>query len=203
MRAFLISVCLLLGLQLPAWAQTITGIEPLDKLVAAMQAQSATVVQPYLLPETQVSHLPAAYTAQVLAQMLPRFKDATEPRLVRQSPEGANIRYVFSLTQNGAEKEYDALVTPANKLLEINLLKAEAKKVDTRFSAQDLTTPTEVVMPMRVQNGLLIVTAEVDGQRGDFFLDSGAPALLLNKARFGSPASGGTVAASQDRKSVV
>ncbi|UOR04127.1 aspartyl protease family protein [Hymenobacter aerilatus] len=199
MRTFFCSFCLLLSLRLPAWAQAVTGSEPLDKLVAAMQAQSVAVVQPYLLAETRVSHLPAAYTAQVLAQMLPRFKDAATPRLVRQSTEGANTRYVFALTQNGAEKEYDVLVTPANKLLEINLLQAEAKKVDTRLSVQDLTTPAEVVMPMRIQNGLLLVTAEVDGQRGDFFLDSGAPALLLNKMRFGSSASGSTVVASQLR----
>jgi len=199
MRKIFLSFCLLLGLHLSAWAQTVVGIEPLDRLVAAMQAQSVAVVQPYLLAETQVSHLPAAYTTRVLAQMLPRFAGVEKPRLIKQTTEGANTRYLFTLTQDGAEKEYDVLVTPANKLLEINLLKAEAKKVDTRFSAQDLTTPDEVVMPMRVQNGLLIVTGEVDGQRGDFFLDSGAPALLLNKTRFGAPASGSTVAGSQMR----
>ncbi|MBW3127640.1 aspartyl protease family protein [Hymenobacter profundi] len=199
MRTLFFCLFLLVGLQPLVWAQTTIGVEPIDKLVAAMQTQSVAVVQPYLLAETQVSGLPTAYTAQVLAQMLPRFKKAENSRLIRQTTEGVNTRYVVALTQNGVEKEYDVLVTPANKLLEINLLKAEAKRIDTRFGAQDLTTPAEVVMPMRVQNGLLIVTAEVDGQRGDFFLDLGAPALLLNKTRFGSSASGSTVAARQLR----
>lgn len=187
MRNILFTICWLLCGQLPVWAQTTTSIEPLDKLVAAMQTQSTDLIKPYLLPETQISYLPAAYTPQVLAQMLPRFKEVEKMRVVRQTPEGENIRCVFALTQAGSEKEYDVLLTPAGKLREINLTKAEAKEVSTRFRTQELTTPALVEMPIRLRSGLVVVTAEIDGQRGDFLLDSGAPMMILNKNRFAAP----------------
>ncbi|RZK47785.1 MAG: hypothetical protein EOO59_17420, partial [Hymenobacter sp.] len=50
-----------------------------------------------------------------------------------------------------------------------------------------LTTPPRVEIPVKQVNGLLVVEAEVDGRRGAFFLDSGAPALLLNKREFAPP----------------
>lgn len=51
----------------------------------------------------------------------------------------------------------------------------------------ELTTPPRVELPARLVQGLLVVEAEVDGRRGAFFLDSGAPALLLNQREFAPP----------------
>jgi len=42
---------------------------------------------------------------------------------------------------------------------------------------------------MRLLNGLIIVTAEIDGRTGDFILDSGAPMLVLNRPQFAEPTS--------------
>ena len=61
-------------------------------------------------------------------------------------------------------------------------------KASALLAPGKLTTPLRVEIPAQVVDGLLVVEAEVDGRRGAFFLDSGAPALLLNKQEFASPA---------------
>lgn len=190
-----LACCLLLcfGLVRAALAQQPTGVAALDQLVAALNSQSAAPVQPYLTPETRVGGLPPAYTGQALAKLLPLVGPVEGLRIVRQEPAGPNTRYVCALARQGTEKEVTLLLTPAGQFAELNLVPASAKRISTTFGPDELTTPPSVVVPARVLNGLLLVEAEVDGRRGNFLLDTGAPALVLNKREFAAPE--GTLAA--------
>jgi hypothetical protein len=186
---------LFLGLVQAAQAQQPTGVAALDQLVVALNSKSLAPVQPYLTPATRVGSLPAAYTERLLTQLLPQYGPVEELRIVRQEPAGANTRYVCTLARQGTSKEVTLVLTPAGQFAELNLVSASAKKIDTTFGPQELTTPPSVVAPARVLNGLLLVEAEVDGRRGNFLLDTGAPALVLNKREFAAPATETTVAA--------
>jgi hypothetical protein len=68
------------------------------------------------------------------------------------------------------------------------LLPPPAPKASAEPTPGRLTTPPRAELPAQVVNGLLVVEAEVDGRRGSFFLDSGAPGLLLNQREFAAPA---------------
>lgn len=48
----------------------------------------------------------------------------------------------------------------------------------------ETTTPNIVVVPFRLSGGLIIIKAEINGEQGDFILDSGAPFLVLNQQYF-------------------
>ena len=183
------------GLLRAAHAQQATGVPALDQLVAALNSQSVAPVQPYLTSETRVGSLPPAYTERVLAQLLPQYGPVQGLRLVRQEPAGANTRYVCQLARQGTEKEVTFVLTPAGQFAELNLVQASAKKIDTTFGPGALTTPPSADAPARVLNGLLVVEAEVDGRRGNFLLDTGAPALVLNKREFAPPGAETTLAA--------
>jgi len=183
------------GLVQAALAQQATGVAALDQLVAALNSKSLAPVQPYLTPETRVGSLPPAYTERVLAQLLPQYGPVENLRIVRQEPAGANARYVCALARQGTEKEVTFVLTPAGQFAELNLVAASAKKIATTFGPGELTTPPRVDAPARLRNGLLLVEAEVDGQRGNFLLDTGAPALVLNKRKFAAPATQTTLAA--------
>jgi hypothetical protein len=201
MKAFLLLAWLCVGAAGTCLAQQL-AIKPLDQLVAAINSKSLEPLQPYLTESTRVGTLPAAYTAQVLAQLIPQFGPVEAARLVRQEKEGANTRYVCALTRKGAEKEYDFLVTPEGKFLELNLAQASVKKIGTTFSPQELTLPPSLDVPVRLVKGLLLVEAEVDGRRGTFVLDSGAPALMLNKREFSAPANAQALATAEAPKGV-
>ncbi|MGI4763334.1 MAG: aspartyl protease family protein [Janthinobacterium lividum] len=189
---FLLLYC---GLVRAALAQQATGVPALDQLVAALNGKSLVPVQPYLTPETRVSSLPPAYTERALAQLLPQYGPVEKLRIVRQEPAGPNTRYVCALARQGTEKEVTFVLTPAGQFTELNLIMASAKKIATTFGPNELTTPPSADAPARVLNGLLLVEAEVDGRRGNFLLDTGAPALVLNKREFAAPATETTLAA--------
>jgi Aspartyl protease len=163
------------------------SIEPLNQLIAAINENSIGLLTPYLTADTCFGALPAAYTLQVLAQIIPQFGPVHHVRLVRQEAVGANTRYVCAMTREGQEREYDFLLTPAGKFLEINLAQAYAKEIDTAFGPEELVTPPWVDVPVKLVQGLMLVEAEVDGRQGTFVLDSGAPALMLNTEHFQSP----------------
>jgi hypothetical protein len=182
------------GLLQAALAQQATGVAALDQLVAALNSKSLGPVQPYLTPETRVGNLPPAYTGRALAQLL-QVGPVEGLRIVRQEPAGPNTRYVCALARQGTEKEITLVLTPAGQFAELNLLPASSKKITTTFGPDELTTPPSVVAPARVLNGLLLVEAEVDGRRGSFLLDTGAPALVLNKREFAAPAAEAALAA--------
>ena len=196
MNRFLLTILLLLSAGLVCRAQTATGVAALDHLVAAINARSVAPLQPYLGPETRVSSLPPTYTGRVLEQLVPQFGTIEEFRIVRQAAEGGNVRYVCAVTCGGSSKEYDFLVTSAGLFAELNLAQASVKKIDTTFRPDELATPASLDAPLKISNGLLLVEAEVDGRRGWFFLDSGAPALLLNKREFPPAGAESTLAVS-------
>jgi len=178
-----------------ARAQQATGVPALDQLVAALNGKSLAPVQPYLTPETRVGSLPPAYTERVLAQLLPQYGPVEGLRIVRQEPAGPNIRYVCQLARQGTEKEVTFVLTPAGQFTELNLVAASAKKIATAFAPGELTAPPSADVPARLFNGLLVVEAELDGRRGNFLLDTGAPALVLNKREFAPPGAETTLAA--------
>jgi hypothetical protein len=181
------------GLVRAVLAQQATGVAALDQLVAALNSKSVAPVQPYLTPETRVGRLPPAYTERALAQLV-QVGPVDGLRIVRQEPAGPNTRYVCALTRQGTEKEITLVLTPAGQFAELNLLPAGPRKIATTFGPDELTTPPSVVAPARVLNGLLLVEAEVDGRRGSFLLDTGAPALVLNKREFAAPVAETTLA---------
>ena len=185
-----------------AWAQTALGVKPLDQFFEAVERKSVAPLQPYLTDRTQVDQLPAAYTAQLLPQLLAAVGPVSGVRLIRQQQEGANTRYVCALTRKEQEKEYDFLLTPADTFLELNLGMAQAKKVDTRFRPEDLALPPRLTAPIRLIDGLIVVEAEIDGRRGAFFLDTGAATFVLNKARFAQPNTTASVASPDAPKGV-
>ncbi|MDO7884490.1 aspartyl protease family protein [Hymenobacter cheonanensis] len=189
---FLLLYC---GLARAALAQQPTGVAALDQLVAALNSKSLAPVQPYLTPETRVSGLPATYTGPALARLLPQYGPVEGLRIVRQEPAGPNTRYVCALARQGTEKEVTLVLTPAGQFAELNLVPASTKKIDLAFGPGEIITPPSVVAPARLRNGLLLVEAEVDGRRGTFLLDTGAPALVLNKREFAAPATETTLAA--------
>ena len=180
----------------PAGAQSATGIPALDQLAAALRQQSAGPLQPYLTADTRVGRLPPAYTARVLAQLVPQFGPIDSLRVVRQEPAGANTRYVCAITRQGAEEEYAFVLTPAGQFAELNLPPPGVQKIPTPLGPVDLTLPLSADAPLRLVNNLILVEAEVDGRRGVLLLDSGAPTLVLNQREFPPaetplPASGG------------
>ena len=48
----------------------------------------------------------------------------------------------------------------------------------------NITASDSVVIPFETYKGLIFIEAEIDGQRGQFMLDTGSPTIFLNSYRF-------------------
>lgn len=64
----------------------------------------------------------------------------------------------------------------------------EASNWDDKFLKKRFPIPSgdfeKLIIPIRRANNLLLIEAEVDGQKGNFILDLGAPYLVLNETYF-------------------
>ena len=52
------------------------------------------------------------------------------------------------------------------------------------FQSFNIAASDSVLIPFKLYKGLIFIEAEIDGQRGEFMLDTGSPTVFLNSYRF-------------------
>jgi hypothetical protein len=184
---FALTSILLFIFILNAFAQTGIGVEPIDKVVETINSKNYETPKPYLLKETKVGNLAPQFTEAVLSQLLSQIGKVESVRLLKKVSEGAATRYFCSFKFSDKEREYDFLLNPDNKFLELNIVKAEVKKVTKQFNGEDASFPQKIEVPLLLAKKHILVQAEINGRKGNFVFDSGAPALILNQSRFKLP----------------
>jgi hypothetical protein len=180
-------IVLLHALTVNSFAQIGIGVEPIDKVVEAINGKNFQILKPYISEQTKVGAIPPAYTENVLSQLLAQIGNVEAVQLIKKEKEGENTRYVCSFKIGDKEREYNFLLTPQNKFLELNIVKAELKKINNQFKDAETKYPPSLEIPFRLVDKHILVQAEVDGKKGDFIFDSGSPSLFLNQAYFKTP----------------
>ena len=91
--------------------------------------------------------------------------------------------YDFNYSKKLGHKNATFVFNTDNQLKQIDLLPVQVKKADTKT---DFETPAQDILtvPMEIRNGLIVVTAKLNGIERKFILDSGAPTLYLNSPYF-------------------
>lgn len=101
----------------------------------------------------------------------------------QQENETLTLVYDFNYSKKLGHKNATFVFDTNNKLKQMDLLSVQIKKVSTKndfeASARDI-----ISIPMEIQDGLIIVTAKLNGFERKFILDSGAPTLYLNSRYF-------------------
>ena len=101
----------------------------------------------------------------------------------QQENETLTLVYDFNYSKKLGHKNATFVFDTNNQLKQMDLLSVQIKKVSTKTdfeaSAQDF-----ISIPIEIQDGLIIVTAKLDGFERKFILDSGAPTLYLNSRYF-------------------
>jgi hypothetical protein len=180
-------IVLLQALIANSFAQTKIGVEAIDKVVEAINGKNFQILKPYIFELTKVGAIPPGYTENVLSQLLAQMGNVESVQLVKKEKEGENTRYVCNFKIGDKEREYNFLLTPENKFLELNIVKAELKKITNQFKGEEANYPPSLEIPFRLVEKHILVQAEIDGKKGDFIFDSGAPSLFLNQAHFKTP----------------
>ncbi len=164
------------------------GVEAIDKFVEAVNGKKYEILKPYISEQTKVGNVPPAYTEAVLSQMFAQLGRIAAARIVKTEKETENTRYFCSFAFGDKTREFDFLLSPQNKFLELNVVKVEVKKITNQFDQTETERPTSLEIPFRLAEKHILVRAEINGRTGDFIFDTGAPALFLNQAHFAKPA---------------
>ena len=189
----LFSALLTLLILLPSavYSQNQIGIKSLDALVRAVNAQDSELLKPFITERTKIGDLPANLTEQVLRQILTKVGKIESANLIRKENEQSSTRYFVSFRMNGTDKEYNFLLDADDKFIELNIVKATVKRIENKL--EGAVFPQKIEVPFQMAGKLLVVQAEIDGKKGDFILDSGAPLLFLNQEYFKAPNGENTV----------
>lgn len=119
---------------------------------------------------------------QLVTQLNEHISDVS--KISEQQENGTlTLVYDFNYSKKLGHKNATFVFDTNNQLKQMDLLSVQIKKVSTKTdfeaSARDI-----ISIPMEILDGLIIVTAKLDGFERKFILDSGAPTLYLNSRYF-------------------
>ena len=119
---------------------------------------------------------------QLVTQLNEHISDVS--KISEQQENGTlTLVYDFNYSKKLGHKNATFVFDTNNQLKQMDLLSVQIKKVSTKndfeASARDI-----ISIPMEIVDGLIIVTAKLDGFERKFILDSGAPTLYLNSRYF-------------------
>lgn len=119
---------------------------------------------------------------QLVTQLNEHISDVSK---ISEQQENGTLTWVydFNYSKKLGHKNATFVFNTNNQLKQMDLLSVQIKKVSTKTdfeaSARDI-----ISIPIEIQDGLIIVTAKLDGFERKFILDSGAPTLYLNSRYF-------------------
>ena len=130
----------------------------------------------------QTGTVAIAVMEQLVAQLNEHISDINE--ISEQQDNGTlTLVYNFNYSKKLGHKTATFVFNANNQLKQMDLLSVQVKKIDTKTdfkaSAQDF-----ISVPMEIHDGVIIVTAKLNGLERKFILDSGAPSLYLNSRYF-------------------
>ena len=119
---------------------------------------------------------------QLVTQLDEHISDIS--KISEQQGNGVlTLVYDFNYSKKLGHKNATFVFNADNQLKQLDLLSVQVKRVNTKtdfeIPAQDMLT-----VPMEIRDGLIVVTAKLNGIERKFILDSGAPSLYLNSRYF-------------------
>lgn len=154
--------------------------------VEAVNNRSTDELKKYLASDFtcagQTGTVAIAVMEQIVTQLNEHISDINE--ISEQQDNGVlTLVYDFNYSKKLGHKTATFVFNANNQLKQMDLLSVQVKKIDTKTdfkaSAKDI-----ISVPMEIQDGVIIVTAKLNGFERKFILDSGAPSLYLNSRYF-------------------
>ncbi|MBC8322612.1 MAG: aspartyl protease family protein [Candidatus Marinimicrobia bacterium] len=153
-------------------------------LVESINENDFTKLNPLVSDNFRVPGIPQAMAIDVLKQVVDTYPHHTLNFTIKSIEHKGNEVFVSVLFVR-KEKEMSHLLVfdEVGEFVEINLFSAHTEHTE-EIEQSNLTVPIFMQSEFELHHNLIIVSAEIDGQKGNFILDSGAPVMILNKHHF-------------------
>lgn len=194
MRIFVICFCLVcvscsIGHNVKVPVEQPANPPALDALESALNTHDFTLLEPWLDTDYRVSGIPAAFSTQVIQQVVttyPHTIDVIEITHIQQDAE--NVLYTVDFVSGQKTREHTLLLSASGKFMEINIFETATRKLGDA-DEEDSILPDVMQVPFIPAGNLMLIEATVNDTAGYFLVDSGAPSMVLNSRYFASPQS--------------
>jgi len=160
-----------------------------DLTAAAINEQSATLVEEHLSDDFSIAGQSGPIAKLVLGQLLAQFGDKVLSHKVvsKEMIEGQEIlTYDFVYEERGST--VTTFIFDKNcKIVELKLFKMEVKTMNSNDSKVDKSTSKRIKIPFQLLGKLIMVKVSLDGVDRNFLLDSGSPKVILNSNYLDQP----------------
>ena len=167
-------------------AQDINACQQMaERILTAAQNHTPDGIDELLAPDFRFTNIKQPTAAKVLKQIIAQMPAMTAWELAgtEQDSAGLTLRYIIT-KPDSTTSEATILFNADNLVLEADLLHADVSIRSATPTAKAQSEVSMVRVPLHLQDGLPIVTVNIDGKPCYMFFDTGAPGVILNSKYF-------------------
>ncbi|WP_437921833.1 aspartyl protease family protein [Sphingobacterium sp. LRF_L2] len=160
--------------------------EEVEAIVNFLNEKNSRALLALMTDSSRIGNLPPMDIQKVLPEILSNFKGVEKFDIISDMSL-ANGDHLVSLQVTYADGKSGKPTFQFNKLgklVNLGIIKARLKGNPEEALTQALNATEKadtLRIPFQMENGLIYVPAELNGQQGFFMFDSGAPVLILRK----------------------
>ena len=172
-----------------AFAQQADNVKSIDRIVAAMNNKDATALLGMMADSATIGNLPKMNNQAAVPDILTKFSSISSFQVVDQhklanGDEQIQLEVTY---QDGKPGKPSFLFNRVGKIINLGIIKGRMKGNPEKALADavgNAEQPKTMVIPFRLVNGLVYLESTVNGTKGYFQFDSGAPVVILRKNLF-------------------
>ena len=166
--------------------------QTLNLLKSALNQHDFDMLKPYLSTDFSFNGYDGDMGHMIMRQIVMQYPRTIESIMIQEFVETDQQFIVSTVLNFQNEKETKELILSRDfKIVQAPIVhiqmaghkeSSDSKKPMT--ISKDDKIPAKMIVPFELAERLIVVEAEIEGVRGNFFVDSGAPSLMLNAKRF-------------------
>lgn len=169
-----------------AFAQQADKVKSIDRIVAAMNKKDAAALLGMMADSATIGNLPKMNNQAAVPEILAKFSAISSFHIVDQHKlANGDERIQLEVTyQDGKPGKPSFLFNRAGKIINLGIIKGRMKGNPEKALSDALGNaeqPTTMAVPFRLVNGLVYLESTLNGIKGYFQFDSGAPVVILHK----------------------
>jgi hypothetical protein len=187
MKRFLFIILILITTISSGWADQPRIQKTLDHMKMALNNHDFEILVPHLAANFSYNSYEGEMAQLIMRQIVDQYPKAIESisiKNIEKSGQQFNVTAEFLFQGESEEKmlilasDYKIVKAP---IVQIQMAKHGSDKLTSSIGTDVI--PVRMVAPFKLADRLIVVEAEVEGVRGNFIVDSGAPLFILNSKR--------------------
>ncbi len=156
-----------------------------DAVINGINQKNTTEIKQYLATDFSCAGQSGPIAIMVLDQLIPQLNEhVADCTLSSERQDGNEFTqvYDFNYTNMLGHKDVTFVFDANNRLKRLDLIPVKVMTMPASSAPAKTAQAAVVTVPIEQKNGLIIVTAKINGSARKFILDTGSPTLVLNSA---------------------